>query len=340
MSATTLIGLNKITVTASIVVPYKADRKKINYTLRSNFVAIDPKTGVRKKFRYYGKSGQEEAITIEGAIIFDLDDKTDAANYQTLLLHLETDEELRSKIVIIDEVKDAETFADKEVKMAAAVYMLTSAYDQQAYEKLANIYRRKYGSVSGVTHAMVLQTLTTLAKQEPEEVLALAKDAESEVKILIDRAVEEGIMLREGEAYVTKDSRLVAKDEVAMVRFLDENPSFKATLDRQVELVVAQRQPAPKKNPLIEIIGETVSEGLGLHSDVKDTDTQLSKEDILHIVKLGVKTQFIDSKNDKYIVHGKEMGREAVDHYYQDNVGEAAKLKEELVGANLWVDLT
>ena len=333
----TALGINKITITASQVVPYKPDKNRVNYLLRSSFVAIDKKDGQRKRFRYYGKSGQEEPITINGALILDLEDSVDAANYKTLLLHLETDPELKAIINIIDETKDAQEFADREVEVSSAVYMLTSAYQNNAFEKLANIYRRKYGSVSGVTNAMVLQTLTTLAKQSPAEVLSLAKDAESDVKILIDKAVEKKVMLRDGDAYITSDNRLVAKDEIAMIRMLDENPSFKVTLERQVELAFSVEEPIKRVNPFLEAAGELVTEA-NMYPDIRDNATLLAKEDILHIVKLGIKTNSIDSKGGKYMVRGMELTREETDAYYENNPAEASRLKEELVGAALWVE--
>lgn len=334
----TTLGLSKITVTASSSVPYKQDRKRIRYTLRSKFSAKDPKTGDRKVYRYLGMSGQEEPITIDGALILDMENPIDAHNYQTLLINLETDQELQSIVSVIDEQKDAETFADKKIKVSSATYILTSAYEGKSFDKLRNIYRRKYGSAQGVTDAMILQTLIKLAEDSPDELFLLEKDASSENKILIDKAVEKGILLNSDGSFLSKDGSFIAANEQKILQLIDENASFKDTLIRQVEaaFVVSNVERKVFKPELL--LGDEIMVDANLYPEKTDEKTHLSDEDIYHIVKIGVKSNTVDTRNGKYLVAGSEFTRKELEEYYKNNPLESMRLKEEMVGLGVYIE--
>ncbi len=334
----TILGLNKITITASTSVPYKEDKKRVRYTLRSKFSAKDPETGDRRVYRYLGSSGQEEPVTIDGALVLDMENPIDAHNYKTLLINLQADQELQSIISIIDTERDAESFADKKIKVSSATYALTSAYETKNFDKLRNIYRRKYGSAQGVTDAMILQTLIKMAEDSPDELFSLEKDASSENKILVDKAVEKGILLNSDGSFLSKDGSFIAANEGKILQLLDENSSFKDTLIRQVEAAFISLN-AEKKifRPELLLGDDIVTDG-NLYPDKTDEKTHLSDEDIYHITKIGVKSGTIDMRNGKYFVGDSEFTRKELEEYYKNNPLEAMRLKEEMIGLSVYIE--
>lgn len=78
-----------------------------------------------------------------------------------------------------------------------------------------------------------------------------------------------------------------------------------------------------------------------LSSDTSDYEEPsiLTEDEILHVVKLAVKSQLIQSKGSRFITDGSDFDRKGLDGYFKKNPGRALELKNELIGLGLYIEL-
>lgn len=330
---------NTVLVTASMSVPYLKSKKMINQGLSSRFTVKD-ETGKVTVVRFLDEMGREAPFNINHTLTLDLRNQYDSHNLAALKQRLAQDPELAKTITIVDKEQDADIQNKKDLATAAAMAIINNIRNDA--KTIQAIYRRKYGTIDGVTDTLILQSLFTLAKEMPDELIRLNEAVKDEEGVFYDLLVENGIISVTDGIVKAQNGTIVAKSKDAFFVVLRDNAGFKETLNSLLERELNAKQ--VKANGVSKLIPKLLENAATSQKDAPDeddannTETGMTNEQIVRLVTVAVKSRYFhEPKADNYEIPGGEtVDRKGLDKFYKNNPNNALELKRELLATGAY----
>lgn len=332
---------NTVLITASMTVPYLKSKKMIKQGLSSRFTVKD-ESGEATVVRFLDEMGREAPFNINHTVTLDLRNQYDSHNLAALKQRLAQDPELAKTVTIVDKEQDADVQNKKDLATAAAMAIINNIRNDA--KTIQAIYRRKFGTVDGVTDTLILQSLFTLAKETPEELVRLNEAVKDEEGVFYDLLLENGVITVNDGIIKAANGTIVAKSKDAFYLVLRDNAGFKETLNAQLENVLNAKQ--VKANGVSKLIptllkaAATPTEKTPDEDDSNNTDAGMTNEQIVRLVTVAVKSRYFhEPKADQYEIPGRDtVDRKGLDKFYKANPYNAMELKRELLATGVYTE--
>lgn len=331
-----------VLVTASKKVPYMTAMKGISTTLDDKVVKVD-ENGQKTVLRFLDERGNASRLHIPKAIRLNMSNPIDSHNLAVLKVRLSQDAALAEVVRIIDEEADAAIQNEKDLNIARAMSIVESLNNESGQSTLRAMYRRHYGSSEGVTDTLVQRSLIALAKGEPSTFKSLYESVNNEDSVFFDLLIENGIISKDGLGIIKQasDGVLLARSVDEYILKLSQDSEYKEYMKAILSKVISSKSNAAKQNLIPRLMKVAEEKEASLSSDTSDYEEPsiLTEDEILHVVKLAVKSQLIQSKGSRFITDGSDFDRKGLDGYFKKNPGRALELKNELIGLGLYIEL-
>jgi len=202
--------------------------------------------GVMQKFFYKDEAGRKGYLVIEKSRTFDLTNETDRHNWKTLQVHLAAFPEMAKEIQLVDPLSDSKTKLAKTKRRIALGQLLVER--EHDGEFLASLYRRLIGPAQGLTTGTMAQAL--LEKTETDIDLFgttnwIFESATWQIETLLDRAIERGLLLVDGEFYQKPDRTIFAEGRPKAIYMLGTDVGFRHSIESQLITPINYEQADP-----------------------------------------------------------------------------------------------
>ena len=331
-----------VLVTASKKVPYMQGLKGITTTLDEKVVKVD-ENGQKTILRFLDERGQGSRLHIPKALRLNMSNPIDSHNLAVLKIRLAQDPLLAETVKIIDEEADAAVQNEKDLAIAKAMSIVESLNNESGQSTLRAMYRRHYGNSDGVTDTFVQRSLISLAKSDPPAFRSLYDSVNNEDSVFFDLLLENGIISKDSLGIVkqTSDGTLLARSVDEYILKMSQDQEYKSYMKAVLDKVISSKSNATKQNlvpKLMKAAEEKEASITGGQDDYEEQPMLLTEGEILHIVKLSVKSQLIQAKGTRFVTDGADFDRKGLDEYFKKNPGRAVELKNELVGLGIYVE--
>lgn len=231
-----------VTVSVGSPFPLRVEDAGYERSIELGAFAVANEKGVLELKHFKDEMDQDAPLQIRGVGLFEKSNPIHKHNLNMLQLFLDLNPELNKELFI----------SDPEVEIEAEFRQSAMAFEVESYIRknernvplLAKLHRRILGSVKGIIDKVVFNTLTTLAKNDPEKFVVKGKyvyeDKSFETLALIDSCVEKGLLSIDQDGTVKdKDGRIFAQDIDRAAFYLESNEPEMAMFQR----LVGDREP-------------------------------------------------------------------------------------------------
>lgn len=265
---------------------------KLQEIISSGFSNIEQ--GGNDTFYFTRNLKDEVDLVIENTLTLDIDNPVDNHNYISLKMFKVLNPEMAKHIHLSDpmeEIAKANALSDKGFEVEK--FLRENLNDDTL---LAKIYRRLFGSASGITSQAMFKKLTDTARSEPQKFMygdGLFTDMQSfELLALLDLAIEKGIIFKDVDGKIKKDKyTYYAKDINDAAFLLESDADFRIYLQRAVEgkVVVAKTDnysPVLESSDYVELSKQINSKkAIGKHDEDLSGRISIESESDLEVEK-------------------------------------------------------
>ena len=340
MSTRTVIISTKKTSPMSLSTNGSPRVKSTNFTTLSSFYY--GKDGEKKKFIFLDQYSNESPLNINPTVQFNLGNKIDSHNYNTLLVYMKVYKNTADLITIIDPEKENEDFIQAEEKTIEAKAYLFKLNREKSHSTIADIVRVKTLSVEGRTSQWLYAEAIKIAQNEPEYILSFKKKDANKYKIMAAKAVECGVLVVEtqtGYVRYAANRELVAESMEKFEFKIENDEKFRISIESAVENYVLKVNSAVVEETQDDIesllnVGISIEEIISSGSSTEN----LNIDDVKPVVNAAITAeafQLVDGKYKIPSVSGQPFDIDGLCVYYSVNPKEFEILKNELANAGI-----
>lgn len=292
--------------------------------------------GEKRKYSFLDDQGRESSLVLQGTKQFDMQNKVDKHNYETLLVYLKVVPD--SRISIIDKDKENKSVIETAEKSVNATAFIISL-NKNDKQRLHDFVRIHTNGITGMTEDAVYAEALKIAERHPQKVLDFKKSPDSKAEILISKAIEMSIIYIDNDKYVRwSDSKNLLADSKEKLAYKIKNGD---PVEKDLQTMIDLKQETLRKKVSeideIEAFASSleIPSGIEISKGLEDENDE-ANEEIMNAVSLAVKSNYFASSSTpgKYLVpnvpDSPSLSREELYSYYKINKSHFQQMMDEL----------